>query len=107
VGNDMGITSYDDESVTLTAYNALGNKIGQVYSTVNLPSAEGYDLTPATISLPEIRYVAYNYTGTDHGFYAIDDLEFDPFVIPTPSAIILGSIGMTFSGWILRRRKVL
>ena len=111
VGNDAGfghsLPYRDDESVTLTAYNADDDRIGQVYSTVNLTSAEGYDLTPATISLPGIRYVAFNYTGTYHGFYAIDNLEFDPAVIPTPSAIILGSIGMTFSGWILRRRRVL
>ena len=28
-------------------------------------------------------------------------------VVPLPSAVILGSIGMTFSGWLLRRRKML
>ena len=106
VGNDMGFGyhSSDDEAVTLTAYNALGNRIGQVYSTVNLPSDEGYDLTPATISLPEIRYVAFNYTGTSAGFYAIDDLEFDT-VIPAPGAFILGTLGLSVAGLKLRRRK--
>jgi hypothetical protein len=27
--------------------------------------------------------------------------------VPTPSAVILGSIGITFSGWFLRRRRML
>ncbi len=110
VGNDVGmghtLPHRDDESVTLTAYNALGNRIGQVYSNLNLPSVEGYDLTPATISLPGIRYVAFNYTGTYHGFYTIDDLEFDTDVIPTPSAIILGSIGIGLVTWLRRRKKL-
>jgi hypothetical protein len=108
VGNDMGFgyLSRDDEAVTLTAYDALGNRIGQVYSTINLPSDEGYDLTPATISLPEIRYVAFNYTGTSAGFYAIDDLEFDT-VVPAPGAFILGTLGLSVAGWKLRRRKAM
>jgi hypothetical protein len=79
VGNDLGGLSFgDDESVTLTAYNAAGNRIGQVYSTVNIPSANLYDQTPASISMPGIRYVAFNYTDTEFGFYAIDDLNFTP-----------------------------
>ncbi len=107
VGNDAGFASLDrdDESVTLTAYNALGEKIGQVYSTFNRP-AGGCDLTPAAISLPGIRYVAFNYTDTYHGFYAIDDLEFDTAVIPAPSALILGSLGIGFVTWLGRRRKI-
>ena len=33
---------------------------------------------------------------------------FDNFQItPVPSAVILGSLGLTFSGWLLRRRKML
>ncbi|MFH1885047.1 MAG: LamG domain-containing protein [Planctomycetota bacterium] len=28
-------------------------------------------------------------------------------LVPLPSAVILGSIGLTFSGWLLRRRKML
>lgn len=109
VGNDVGLgptlPHYDDESVTLTAYNALGNQIGQVYSTVNLPVGV-YDLTPATISLPGIRYVAFNYTGTYHGFYTIDDLEFDTVVIPAPSAFLLGSIGIVCVTWLRKRRTL-
>jgi hypothetical protein len=106
VGNDVGFTGgLDDSSVTLTAYNAMGNKIGQVYSTINLPAGD-YDLTPATISLPGMRYVAFNYTDTTYGFYSIDDLVFDTCVIPAPGAILLGSIGVGLVGWLRRRRAL-
>jgi hypothetical protein len=27
--------------------------------------------------------------------------------VPVPSAVILGSLGLTFSGWILRKRRML
>ena len=88
VGNDMGFGTSDDESVTLTAYDALGNKIGQVYSNTNLEGS--YDQTPATISMPGIRYVAFNYTDSQYGFYAIDNLE---FTIPEPTTVLLFSLG--------------
>lgn len=38
-------------------------------------------------------------------FVALDKLTFE--VVPLPGAIILGSIGMTFSGWLLHKRKML
>jgi len=28
-------------------------------------------------------------------------------IVPVPPAIILGSIGLTFTGWLLKRRKML
>jgi hypothetical protein len=76
VGNDLGTGgTADAEGVTLTAYNAAGNRIGQVY-VPNTSPAIGFDRTPATISLAGIRHVAFNYTNTNFGFYAIDDLRF-------------------------------
>lgn len=88
VGNDMGFGSSDDESVTLTAYDVMGNKISQVYSNTNLPG--DYDQTPATINMSGIRYVAFNYTDSQYGFYAIDNLE---FTIPEPTTVLLLSLG--------------
>lgn len=88
IGNDMGFGTSDDESVTLTAYDAMGNKIGQVYSNTNLDGS--YDQTPAIISMSGIRYVAFNYTDSQYGFYAIDNLE---FTIPEPATVLLFSLG--------------
>ena len=39
--------------------------------------------------------------------YYAGDLVISAEVVPLPSAVILGSIGLTFSGWLLRRRKML
>ncbi|MDO9310195.1 MAG: PEP-CTERM sorting domain-containing protein [Nitrosomonas sp.] len=95
VGVDNGTNSgTDDESVTLTAYDASGNKIDQVYSTTNLPSALGYDQTSVSIALPGIRYVAFNHTDSNFGFYSIDNLEFVAAPIPEPNMIFLLSAGL-------------
>ena len=94
VGNDLGGIGFgDDENVTLTAYDSSGAQIGQVYSTTNLAGGL-FDRTPATISLAGIRSVAFNYTNTDFGFYAIDNLEFEPAVAPEPLAGVLLSVGV-------------
>ncbi len=96
VGVDNGgIFDSDDESVTLTAYDVSGNKIGQVYSTLNLPNAFGYDQTPASIAMTGIRYVAFNYTGSNFGFYSIDNLQFEvASPVPEPNMIFLLSAGL-------------
>jgi hypothetical protein len=91
VGNDLGPGFGDDESVTLTAYDAGGAKIGQVFSVVNLL---GFDRTPATISTAGIRYVAFNYTDTQFGFYAIDDLTFESAAVPEPGTALLVAAGI-------------
>ena len=95
VGVDNGTNfGSDDESVTLTAYDAAGNQIGQVYSTTNLPSALGYDQTPASIAMDGIRYVAFNYTDSNFGFYSIDNLEFVAAPIPEPNIVFLLGAGL-------------
>ncbi len=105
VGNDLGFSNgTDDESVTLTAYDALGSLIGQSFSAVNLAGI--YDQTPGTISFPNTRYVAFNYTDSASGFYAIDDLEFTPVRVgaPEPSALLLLAFG--FLGLSRTTRKI-
>jgi hypothetical protein len=106
VGNDLGGIGFnDDESVTLTAYDGLGNFIGQSFSNVNLPPAL-LDQTPASIVFPNMRYVAFNYTDTLFGFYAIDDLTFTPAGtgVPEPSTLSLFATGLFGLSRSVRRR---
>jgi hypothetical protein len=81
----------EDESVTLTAYDAAGQRLGAIYSTVNLPGP--YDITPASIAFPNIRHVAFNYTGDGYGFYALDNLSFTT-AVPEPNMALLLLAGL-------------
>lgn len=81
----------EDEAVTLTAYNSSGLKIGSVFSTVNLEGP--FDITPASISFPNMRYVAFNYTGNSYGFYALDKFSFTS-AVPEPSSALLLMAGL-------------
>lgn len=102
VGVDNGITGgMDNESVTLTAWDAAGNLLGQTFSNTNLPSS--FDQTPASIAFAGMRFVAFNYTDTQFGFHAIDDLKYDTEV-PEPGTMILLGIGL-LGGAALRKRR--
>lgn len=81
----------EDEAVTLTAYDINGVKLGYTYNTVNLPGP--YDITPAVINFPNMRYVAFNYTGNGYGFYALDNLSFTAVPVPNAWALMLSGIG--------------
>ena len=101
-GLDGGSTPGDTEQMTLTAYDAAGNLIGQNHFTTEF--ADGAIM--GSISAAGARHVAFNYTNTDFGFYGIDDLSFE-FAAPTPdggdTAILLG---WTVGGLLfIRRRK--
>jgi len=39
--------------------------------------------------------------------YGINSVSIEAEVVPLPTAFILGSIGITFTGWLLKRRKML
>lgn len=96
IGNDVGgLFTGDAESVTLTAYDATGSWLGQTFSTTKIA---GFDRTPASISMSGIRYVAFNYTDTQFGFYAIDDLEFsmdtNTRVPDTSATLVLLALGL-------------
>ena len=99
-----GTTWLDDEYMTLTGYDASGNQIGQsLFQTQFAPGA-----VRGTISFEPMKYVTFNYTNTDYGFYGIDDLESTPVSVvsvPVPGAIALGGLGLGFVGSWLRRRR--
>jgi hypothetical protein len=110
VGNDLGFNAdkSDDESVTLTAYDASGNVVGSVYSTVNLPG--DFDQTPASITHPGMRYVAFNYTDSVFGFYAMDDLQFTRVPEPSTGLLLLSGsviVGLIRSGRNARQQRSL
>lgn len=101
VGNDMGyFMGEDSEGVTLTAYDVAGTRIGQTHTTAKLPG--DFDQVFASISGTGIRHVAFNYTGTRFGFYAIDDLGFTP-AVPEPSSALLLIGGVALLGLQVRR----
>lgn len=88
----------DDEPVTLSAYDAAGNLIGESFSNKNLPGS--FDQTPASIAFAGIRYAAFNDSDTPFGCYGIDDLVFTPASQgrtpePATSALLLiGALGL-------------
>jgi hypothetical protein len=85
-------SSDDIEDMTLTAYDSGGNLIGQNYFDTNSAPGE----VVGTIAYDNMKYVAFNYTNTQYGFYGIDNLEFTPIdtIIPEPSTMFLLGFGL-------------
>jgi hypothetical protein len=65
----------------------------------------------AIISMPDTSQpltMGYGHFGTtSYGYFdgMIDQVKVYNYAVPAPGAVILGSIGLSFSGWLLRRRK--
>lgn len=104
VGNDMGRNgmTWDNETVTLTAYDAAGRKLGSTYATDALPGP--YDQVFADISAPNIRHVAFNYSETRYGFYGLDDLTYIR-AVPEASTAVLVLVGCAAIWSVTRYRK--
>ena len=100
-GLDFGNGIGDTEQMTLTAYDAAGAILGQVHNTAQFTMGA----IAGTISFPSMRYVAFNYTNTQFGFYGIDDLTFERDVNPAPEPGSLSLFGLALAALSFRRKR--
>ncbi|MFX0200226.1 MAG: hypothetical protein ACFFCW_29250 [Candidatus Hodarchaeota archaeon] len=66
-------------------------------------NAGTWDAILNNVTKLEILMELVNNHGTDKDRTGLDNVA----LTPVPSAVILGGIGITFSGWLLKRRKML
>jgi len=103
---NVGAAGPDREQMTLSAYDAVGNLLGQEHFIDQIVAAA----IRGTIALPNMRHVAFNYTSSVPLFYGIDDLEYTPVnggpdPIPEPSTIALFGLGLAGLGFTRRKMK--
>ncbi len=94
--------SYLDLLVNETSYDWLG-------------TTDGVTFTPHTYSPSHVYRINIIGTG-DVATFRINDsayhdnsgaLQVEISVVPVPSAVILGGLGLTFSGWLLMKKRAL
>jgi len=96
-GLDFGNSETDTEQMTLTAYDIHGDQIGQEHFVDQF----AVGAIRGTIDFDDMKYVAFNYTNTQYGFYGIDDLSYTP--VPEPSTMIM--LGCSLVGLVGYGRK--
>ena len=98
-GLDFGDNGGDGEEMTLAAYGADGKLIGSKHFTTQfVPGA-----IKGSLNFANMKYVSFNYTNTDFGFYGIDDLDFTPVPEPSTWLLMLGGLGLLIG--ISRKRR--
>jgi hypothetical protein len=83
------VTGFVDETFSDIPYDAP-------FTTVSIP------FTVATATMTKI---IFNGLGGDNCGVLIDNVGIDMNILPAPGAVVLGSLGLSFAGWKLRRRK--
>jgi hypothetical protein len=88
-------------NVSLFEYNTLGGTLLNDYENVNW-STVLYTLPETTTYTLEFHIENIGAFESGESILGIDNF----YVTPVPSTIILGSLGLTFSGWILKRKRI-
>jgi len=89
-------------SVTLTAYACDSSVLGNASTGGANRISDRTGLPPnifLSVNAPNIAYVEFSDTGNE---YTVDGVRYQP--IPAPGAILLGSIGIGFVGWMRKHR---
>jgi len=99
---------------TASAYNAADDLLTTFVQTYPMDEPRAPDGRPwdyyyadqlrfINLKGPPISKVSIQPSGYTH--FSMDDVSYE--VVPAPGAVILGSIGITFSGWLLHKRRML
>jgi len=113
----MQISTFDNAHDSVDQFFAYVHGVDNFSSNVGLPSPLSFyvslvgstsmlanDLLPTNPIDWYFGNVSFDFLASDNSRRQVF-MTFEP--VPIPSAIILGSLGLTFSGWMLRRRKML
>jgi len=90
----------NEGNIYIEARDGLGNPL----ASFSQPStADGEDAGPETLYGSGIRSLYWTDTGSDRGYAPLDNITIT--IIPSPSAVVLAGIGVSFVSW-LRKRKI-
>jgi hypothetical protein len=89
----------DSDTITLSAFDASNNLLESASISSVLVNDWGSNFLGIQ-NTTGIRKIEFS-----GNYVALDGLTFE--VVPVPGAILLGSLGLTFSGWLLHKRKML
>ena len=98
VSVDLGDEGFDSETLFLEIFNASGTSLDYKSETI---ASDFSGMKTLSLSAPNIAYAVFGARDASSGGGSsvnADNFEFTP--IPAPGAILLGSIGVGFVGWL-------
>jgi hypothetical protein len=89
-------------------YDAEADTLSWQISLVGMPDGSFHSASYTNIAVSCFNQVVVGYQsgGPVYGGWAeayVDNIEIE--IVPAPAAVVLGGIGLSFSGWLLRRRR--